>query len=140
MVQIAYSQILLFIMVPLFTAALMYYVSLNKRHKELNRKYDELRREFYTLEGKYTELNDKVAISASFSDSLKQAEVTTSLQAPRIRHHSSTKTADDKKLRYQHLQSLSASGMAAAEIASILSISNHEAEQMLSLAKIANKN
>ncbi len=140
MVQIAYSQILLVILVPLFVAALAYYYSLNKKHKELNLKYEELRKAFYTLEGKYTELNDKIAMSATFSESLKQAAVTTSLQTPRMRHQAPVKPADSKTQKYQHLQSLSASGMAAAEIASILSISNHEAEQMLSLAKIANKN
>lgn len=140
MIQIAYSQILSIILIPLFATSLIYYFSLNKKHNALRQKYDELRKDFYTLEGQYNELNDQMTMSASFTESLKQAEVTTSLQAPRMQHSSSVKPAETKQQKYQHLQSLSASGMAAAEIASILSISSHEAEQMISLAKIANKN
>ncbi len=140
MIHIAYSQILLVILVPLFTASLFYSFSLHKRHSALRQKFDELRRSFYTLEGRYEQLNEKIIQSATFSESLKQAEVTTSLQTPRIQHHSSSRQTEDKKQKYKHLQSLSATGMAASEIASILSISSHEAEQMLSLAKIANKN
>jgi len=140
MVQIAYSQILSIILLPLFAASLVYYFSLNRKHNELRMKYEALRKDFYTLEGKYEQLREKQTESVSLTESLKHAEVTTSLQTPRIHQNTFSKPTDNKKQKYQHLQSLSASGMAAEEIASILSISNHEAEQMLSLARIANKN
>lgn len=139
MEQVDYTLILLIIIVPLLLASLLYNFSLNKKYLELRHRHDDLRKNFYDLEATCDQLNEKIALSLSFSESLKQAEVTTTLQTPRTQRHSFSQPPENKKQKYQHLQSLSASGMAASEIAAILSISNHEAEQMLSLAKIANK-
>lgn len=140
MEQTIYTQLLLIVIVPLLIAAIVYSFSLNKRHLELRGKYDLLRQDFNKLESTCEELHNKIALSLSFSESLKQAEVTTNLQAPRIKHSAPVKPQQNDQQKYQHLQTLSASGMATSEIASILAISNYEAEQMLSLARIANKN
>lgn len=71
-----------------------------------------------------------------FQESLQQAEITTRLQKPRLTTQQLNSNANPPE-RYRYVRSLTASGMSSQEIASVLSISIHEADQLVALAKIA---
>lgn len=114
------------------------YHLLTTRNKQLALKMDDLQKEYYQLLNRYEEMEDKLDSAKSFNESLKSAEVTTNLQKPRLQVQSSTTTTKQPKDKYQYIQSLSGSGMAAEEIGNVLSISSHEAQQLMNLAKLAN--
>lgn len=71
-----------------------------------------------------------------FTANLNLAELTTRLQQPRPRDYGAIaeRTAPE---RYRYAKQLSESGMEADQISSILTISSHEAEQLVSLSRIS---
>ncbi len=64
------------------------------------------------------------------------AELTTNFQKPRLNGQNSAKSGSPPE-KYRYLQSLAQKGMPADEIASVLAISTHEAQQLITLSKIA---
>lgn len=73
-----------------------------------------------------------------FQNNLKEAELTTRLQTPRLSGTITSSVADSPE-RYQYISSLDQKGMSPEEIAAILNISVQETEQLLSLSRIAQK-
>lgn len=82
-----------------------------------------------TLEERYKE-------TLEFKKNLSEAELTTRLQQPRLsaQHGLGRSGAPE---RYLYVRSLAQNGMEAKEIATILSISTHEAEQLVNLSRLA---
>ncbi len=72
----------------------------------------------------------------AFQESLNQAEITTKLQRSRLSSQEYNSHMSPPE-RYKYVHSLAAGGMSSEEIASILSISIHEADQLVNLAKLA---
>ncbi|WP_163339264.1 hypothetical protein [Desulfopila sp. IMCC35008] len=81
------------------------------------------------------ELRQKLDSTLEFQKSLHEAEITTRLQQPRleVQHANSSVKAPE---RYHYIKSLSEKGMGAEEIANILSISAHEASQLVTLSRL----
>jgi hypothetical protein len=71
-----------------------------------------------------------------FENRLGEAELTTKLQHPRLRGHYSPERQRSSPEKYSYIPSLAKRGMSAEEIASILTISTHEARQLVTLAGI----
>ena len=71
-----------------------------------------------------------------FQNSLNVAELTTKFQKPRleVQKNDGDNVASGK---YSNIQSLTEKGMSIDQIASTLSISTHEAQQLVNLAKLA---
>ena len=108
-----------------------------KKEKELllqqltrtSNSYEQVKRE---LE-KIREEHDRIA---RFQNSLSEAELTTRLQQSRLASQiSPTKGSTPERYRFVH--SLLGQGMSSEEIAGILSVSTHEAQQLVTLAKLA---
>lgn len=106
-----------------------------KRILFLDNKIETLQRDYFQLEEKYKDLESSVETSQSFKDNLQNASITTELQQPRLNITSNRPVLSKEK--YQYIQSLSKSGMSEQEIADILAISLHEAQQLLNLSKLA---
>ncbi len=118
-----------------FMAALFKAVTLKKQKDlflyklaEANGFFDEVREELKDLHLEY----DK---TKQFKNSLTAAELTTQLQKPRLSAQtlSSTNSIPEK---YSFVHSLIEKNMTSDEVASILSISCQEAEQLVTLAKL----
>ena len=71
--------------------------------------------------------------SSVFKESLGTAQLTTRLQQPRLAAGSSGGGSPE---RYRYVQSLADTGMADAEIATVLAISAHEIRQVLALSRL----
>ncbi len=71
-----------------------------------------------------------------FQASLKVAELTTMLQKPRLDAHNS-ETSYSPAGKYSNIQALTQKGMSVEEIASEMAISTHEAQQLITLSKLA---
>ncbi|WP_156792312.1 hypothetical protein [Desulfotalea psychrophila] len=74
---------------------------------------------------------------SSFQKNMTEAKLTTRLQAPRVQAQEKKNSHIPEK--YQYIDSLNKKGMPPEEIASLLSISLAEAQQLVALTKIANK-
>lgn len=93
----------------------------------------------HTLEAANEELTSLRELKKRFSefkDDLHTAQLTTEVQ--KSKHSFNQKTENHRiPARYQYIQSLNDNGMNASEIASILTISPHEAKQLVALAKLS---
>ena len=76
----------------------------------------------------------------NFNNSMGEAELTTKLQKPRLDHIHAPERSRNTPERYSYIHSLAEKGLSVEEIASILTISTHEASQVMTLAKIAQGN
>ncbi len=81
-------------------------------------------------------LQEKHAGVLEFQNSLHEAELTTKLQKPRL-NGSSYDAGGSAPEKYRYIHSLTEKGMSSEEIASVLTISEHEADQLVSLSKLA---
>lgn len=75
---------------------------------------------------------------SSFKNDLNTAELTTNMQKSRLHTHLNSENLDIPE-RYRYVQGLSEKGVCPQDIASILSISNHEAKQLVALANLSEK-
>lgn len=88
------------------------------------------------LENDWTELKKEHDRVKEFQNSLDEAELTTRLQQPRLTAEETARSGNTPE-KYRYIRSLHEKGMGSVEIASILGISTQEAEQLVTLAKIA---
>ncbi|BHH83390.1 hypothetical protein [Desulforhopalus sp. 52FAK] len=76
----------------------------------------------------------------AFQKSIREAELTTSLQKPRLyAAHDESRYSNNKNVpeKYSYIRSLTEKGMSVKEIATVLSISPHEANQLVTLTMIS---
>ncbi len=74
----------------------------------------------------------------TFSSDLEQASMVSKTQhTPRVLNQTSREPQPPE--RYKYIHSLTQQGIAAAEIATILTISSQEADQLVALANISNR-
>jgi len=95
---------------------------------EANGFFDEVREELKELHQKHDQ-------KKQFKNNLTAAELTTQLQKPRLSAQTITPTNSIPE-KYSFVHSLIEKNMNSDEIASILSISSHEAEQLVTLSKL----
>ena len=84
------------------------------------------------LENRHNEIKE-------FQKSIEHAELTTKLQAPRLHaaHGESTvNPASHAPEKYSYVRSLTEKGMSPEEIGTVLSISQHEARQLVALTML----
>ena len=82
------------------------------------------------------ELQEKHAGVLEFQNSLHEAELTTKLQKPRF-NGNNYDAGGSVPEKYRYIHSLTEKGMSSEEIASVLTISKHEADQLVSLSKLS---
>jgi len=85
---------------------------------------------------KLTKLQEKDTTYKEFQDSLNQAEITTRLQKSRLSAQYTSRSMSPPE-RYRYVHTLAAKGMSSQEISSVLSISIHEAKQLVNLSRLA---
>ena len=85
---------------------------------------------------KLTVLQEKDKLYNEFNKSLNQAEITTKLQKSRLTMQDYNRNMPPPE-RYRYVHSLATNGMSSEEIASVLSISIHEANQLVNLSRLA---
>jgi len=88
------------------------------------------------FEQKIHNLEERGHAYNAFQESLNLAEITTKLQKSRLSAQEYNHNMSPPE-RYRYVHSLAAGGMSSQEIASILSISIHEADQLVNLARLA---
>jgi hypothetical protein len=99
---------------------------------ETNEALTEVHKKLAILQEKDKNQND-------FNNSLNQAEITTRLQKSRLSAQNYTRNMSPPE-RYRYVHSLAGNGMSSQEIASILSISVQEADQLVTLSRLAHRN
>ncbi|PID76624.1 MAG: hypothetical protein CSB24_05650 [Deltaproteobacteria bacterium] len=128
-----FLQIAAITALPLVLVLSVYIFLQKKRLALLTAKTEELRRDYFLLEEKYARLKLQAEQTKTFQESLKDAQISTKLQQSRLGQ-------DRKELpmdRYRHIAALSKSGAGKEEIAEALSVSTHEARQLMALSRLA---
>jgi hypothetical protein len=120
-----------------FAIAFILFLILLFRYKnnKLTAKLISTEKNLLTTEQELTELRLKLDSTLEFQKSLNEAELTTRLQQPRLASQLANNHVKTPE-RYHYIQSLLDNGMAAGEIADVLSISHHEATQLVNLSRL----
>jgi hypothetical protein len=133
-------QTLLFsIQALLLIALLIGLYRLRKKELYIRRQLQDTGRELDRVKKENNDLTRRLMQLRSFQENLKDAELTTRFQQPRLQG-ASTQQQPGPRGRYHFIRSLEDKGMDLDEIARVLGISPHETEQILALSKIAEKN
>jgi ATP/maltotriose-dependent transcriptional regulator MalT len=131
---IIFKIILILLALLLCSVAMWRFILLKKRADKQSKILIEATKAFADMQEQLEALQKKNKQYKEFQDSLDQAEITTRLQKSRLSMQEQDMPAPE---RYRYVHSLAASGMSSQEIASVLSISIHEAEQLVNLARLA---
>ena len=138
--QISMTYISIIIPSLFCLATVTKYILMKKENKLLS---DQLTKTTINLENnkkKLRDLENRHNDIKKFQKSIEQAELTTKLQAPRLQAtHGKSKSnpASHAPEKYSYVRSLSEKGMSADEIGAVLSISPHEASQLVALTMLA---
>ncbi len=115
------------------------FLALKKQKEQISQQLSESLNSVEKIREELEDLNREHHKIKKFQNSLAEAELTTQLQKPRLAAQASpTNSSAPEKYRFVH--SLTEQGMGVQEVASVLSVSSHEAEQLVTLAKLAKKN
>ena len=107
-----------------------------KKYSRLCRQKNMIDDKTRSVSAQYQQLKDKVEQNHSFSKNLREAdEATTRMQMSTSSYHARAATVSIPE-RYHYIRSLSGKGTKAAEIAALFSISQDEADQLVTLSQI----
>jgi len=120
----------------LFVAILYKTVVLRRKKKILLQQLNETSSSLQKLKEELQNLQTENNRIKQFQDSLATAELTTRLQKPRLNVQSSHENNCPPE-KYRLVRFLTEKKMSIDEIASFLSISHHEAQQLVTLSKLA---
>lgn len=115
------------------------YFLVKKENRLLAGQLTETRIRLTTNKKKLRELQCRYNDITAFQKSIAQAQLTTRFQIPRLhaaQGNANTQSASKIPEKYSYIRSLTEKGMSAEEIASVLSISPHEASQLVKLTMI----
>lgn len=111
-------------------------IQVQRRNSSLAGRLSEITGSLEDIRNSYGDLQERYRSSLEFQQNLSEATITTRLQAPRLAVRSRPEAMDAPE-RYRYVHRLAESGMAAEEISEVLSISGHEARQLVNLARLA---
>jgi hypothetical protein len=138
MVQINLSHLIAILPAILCLVLIFLLVLGRKKNQFLSQQLTETTIALEASRKKFDVLYEKHEMIKEFQNSLNVAELTTKLQKPRL--EAQNKELDHSKStssKYSNVQSLAKDGMSADQIASVLAISTHEAQQLVNLSKLA---
>lgn len=111
-------------------------VSIKNKNSVLVNKLSDASIILERKDGELAALKKRYSTVLKFQNSLQVAELSTQLQAPRTSAQTTPKKSFAPE-KYKYAQSLAEKGMSAEEIGSILTMSSHETNQLISLSRIA---
>ena len=132
------SNELILLLIALITGAFAVYraIHFQKKSRSLSGQLFEVTGCLETVQSNLQNLEQKYNQSVEFNQNLSEAAVTTRLQRTRLALQTRPEGPSAPE-RYRYVHRLAGSGMAADEIASVLSISSYEARQLVTLAGLA---
>ncbi len=107
-----------------------------KKMEEQSKLLAEANRTLAEMHEKLSVLQKKGQKSSDFNRSLNQAEISVRLQKSQLSAQNYSRSMSPPE-RYSYVHSLAAKGMSSQEIAVVLSISIHEADQLVNLSRLA---
>lgn len=132
---------LCFIILVIFTLFVLFkYMKIHKNNRVLSDKLKEIEALSATKEKKIASILERG--EKNFRSSMDSVGLTTKLQKPRIKAMQAGSSATDSfhaPEKYSYIRSLAARGLSPDEIASILSLSTHEAHQLVALSMIGSR-
>ena len=105
-------------------------------------KKKELETALHSIDSKNNELEKLKEIAdrlANFKKNLSEAELSTKMQRSRITYSRASEKPITIPERYRYVHSLAEKGLSSEDIASVLTISSFEAEQLVALSNLSQK-
>lgn len=138
MITQLYYPILCFTTVTLLSLVTLYLFIMKRRFWKIQKSLHDLQESHEQLVMALESEKREEQTSEHFNIRLARAELTTNLQGPRLfcRHLSGKPEAPE---RYDYIQTMSEKGMPPQEIASLLSMSPYETDQLVRLSKLARR-
>ena len=136
MITISNEHILAIIALATGAFAVYRAIHFQKRSRCLSNQLLEATGSLENMQNDLQNLQQKYSQSLEFNQNLSDAAVTTRLQRTRLALQAGP-GAPSAPERYRYVHRLAGNGMAAEEIASVLSISSYEARQLVTLAQLA---
>ena len=136
MEQISSTTLLISSFFLFFAATLFKTFVLKKKKDHLLRQLTEKNSSIEQMRGELKDLQEQQDKAIKFQSSLAAAELTTQLQKPRV----SARTSPLDSLtpeKYRLVHTLTQKNMSIDEIGSFLAISSHEAQQLVTLSRLA---
>ncbi|MDK9707964.1 MAG: hypothetical protein OEL83_13020 [Desulforhopalus sp.] len=124
----------------LFLGAVLKAFALKKENTLLAEQLTETSISLERTRQNFLRLQESHEKIGNFQNSMGEAELTTKLQKPRLAHIHTPEMSRNTPERYSYIHSLAEKGLSVEEIAQVLTISTHEANQVMTLAKIAQGN
>lgn len=138
--ELSYNNIYMLLSCLICLIVLFNFFLVKKENKKLEILLTEANAGLEITRKRLSDLQRRHNEIIEFQNSIQHAELTTKLQTPRLRgdgqdvnhvYHSNTPE------KYKYIRSLSDKGMSPEEIGAVLSISPQEANQLVSLSKLA---
>jgi DNA-binding NarL/FixJ family response regulator len=133
---VEYQLIVLLAALAVSALAVIRAIQVQRRNSLLVGRLSEVTGSLEDIRNSYDDLQERYRSSLEFQQNLSEAAITTRLQAPRLAAQSRPDAMAAPE-RYRYVHRLAENGMAAEEIAEVLSISGHEARQLVNLARLA---
>ena len=131
-----YTTILAVLTLVLLSISIFGVLWYRSKYNTLSRQQALLSEKTSAVTNKYQQLKEELKQNQLFSKNLEEAdEATTKLQMSRSSYQARAVNASMPE-RYRYINSLTGNGATANEIAALFSVSQEEAEQLVSLAQI----
>jgi hypothetical protein len=127
------------LLTSIFCLLLIFFIVLGrKKNTFLSQQLTETTIALEATRKKMNLLHEKYEKIKEFQNSLNVAELTTKLQKPRMEAQNiDMGNRNSTPGKYSNVQSLAKEGMSVDQIASVLGISTHEAQQLVNLSMLA---
>ena len=134
--NITEPHILLFVTLILLITVTLRSCFLRRNMLRSNARINEIQQQLVDASEKIEKLEEIEKRFHDFNSDLQQAEIATRVQRSRHTFHQPAEEAEPPE-KYRYIQSLARKGIGAADIATILTISTHEADQLVKLANLS---
>lgn len=137
--QLSFTQVSLFISGGLSILVLFKYISIKKKNQLLVTQLSETAMRLEKQGKTLSDIQEHNKDNKKFQTSIDNAELTTRFQSTRLQaaHAGGTESSSfHAPEKYSYIRSLSEKGMGPEEIAAVLSISQQEASQLVTLTMI----
>jgi DNA-binding NarL/FixJ family response regulator len=138
MIQFDISVVLSIVAAVLLVVVVAKAITLQKANTLLSQQLTETSNSLEAIKKNLANLQENHKKLKQFQNTLDGAELSTRIQKSRTVSHGERSRSLPE--RYSYIHSLAGRGMSSDEIAAVLTISTHEARQLVTLAKIARGN
>lgn len=134
----SYPEILLLLALSVSVTALWLAIHRRRKLSHVHQQQHNFNKQYQDLKEQHQTLKENTVPAKRFQADLNQAAFAGKLQLPSITGFTASETTTGPPEKYQYISELIANGFDTQMISSLLRISTKEADQLITLSRIAN--